>query len=94
VFEVEKDQGIEGAIKYAIFQDGDTWRTSCVPLTPDSFILRLPLYEEWRGLREEELQKKSGIPDAVFVHANGFIGGAKSRDGALALAVKTIEAQK
>lgn len=91
VFDLEKEQGIEGVIKFAIFGDHGSWRTSTVPLTPGNFILRVPLYKGWQGVRDEELQKKSGVADAIFVHANGFIGGAGSREGSLALAVKTLE---
>ena len=29
----------------------------------------------WRGLRDNELSEKSGIPGCIFVHASGFIGG-------------------
>ena len=37
------------------------------------------------------LAEKSGIDGAVFVHASGFIGGCKSKEGALAMAVETIK---
>lgn len=30
------------------------------------------------GLRDEELNKAAGISDGIFVHANGFLGGAGS----------------
>jgi len=46
----------------------------------------------WRGLREEEVSKASGIDGCIFVHANGFIGGNKTREGALQMAIKSIEA--
>ena len=47
---------------------------------------RLSLPEEWRGLRDEELSVKSGIPNCIFVHATGFIGGNKTKEGALQMA--------
>jgi len=37
-------------------------------------------------LRNEELQAKSGISDAEFVHKNGFIGGAWSLKSAFKMA--------
>lgn len=46
---------------------------------------------DWRGIRNEELQQVSRIPDASFCHATGFIGGADSRDGALQMAIKSLE---
>jgi len=44
----------------------------------ETFDLRMPLHADWRGLRDEELAKVCGLDDVIFVHANGFIGGAKS----------------
>jgi len=29
-------------------------------------------------LRDEELEKNTGVPDTVFVHVSGFIGGRRS----------------
>ena len=54
-------------------------------------VTRLSLHPDWCGLRDEELSRVSGIEGCVFVHANGFIGGNLSYQGALAMAVKTIE---
>lgn len=53
---------------------------------------RLSLKEEWRGLRDEELSKISGIPGCIFVHASGFIGGNKTREGALQMALQSLKA--
>ena len=49
------------------------------------------LLEPWRGLRDAELVANSGIDGCKFVHATGFIGGNATYDGALAMALKTIE---
>jgi len=57
----------------------------------EGFELRLPLREEWRGVRSEELSEKSGIPGCVFVHSSGFIGGNQTREGALSMARKTLQ---
>lgn len=54
--------------------------------------LRLPLLEEWRGLRDEELSRVADIDGCVFVHASGFIGGNATREGVLAMALKTLTA--
>lgn len=58
-----------------------------------NFYTRLSIIEEWRGLRDEELSVKSGIPDCVFVHATGFIGGNKTQKGVLDMAKRCV-AQK
>jgi len=39
----------------------------------------------------KELISVSGIPDIVFVHNSGFIGGAKSYESTLYMAVESIE---
>jgi uncharacterized UPF0160 family protein len=51
----------------------------------------LPLPESWRGIREKELDAISGIPGCIFVHMSGFIGGNRTRDGALHMAVKALQ---
>ena len=55
-------------------------------LLPLIYDCRLSLRSEWRGLRNEELSEVSGIPDCVFVHISGFIGGNKTYEGALQMA--------
>ena len=50
----------------------------------------MAIKEEWRALRDQDLEAKSGIEGAVFVHASGFIGGCKNHAGALKMAVDTI----
>ena len=39
-----------------------------------SFKSRRPLPEPWRGLRDQELSKVSGISSGIFVHRSGFLG--------------------
>eukprot|EP00045_Choanoeca_perplexa_P009501 m.91956 g.91956 ORF g.91956 m.91956 type:complete len:65 (+) comp14925_c0_seq3:988-1182(+) len=51
----------------------------CVPISPGSFTSRKPLPEAWRGVRDQELSDKTGIPGCIFVHASGFIGGNETR---------------
>jgi uncharacterized UPF0160 family protein len=31
-----------------------------------------------------------GIPGSIFIHANGFIGGHQTKEGALEMAIKAI----
>ncbi|KAI3763995.1 hypothetical protein L2E82_13995 [Cichorium intybus] len=45
----------------------------------------LALPAQWRGLRDDDLSKESGISGCVFVHMSGFIGGNVTYDGALAI---------
>ncbi|KAH8420680.1 hypothetical protein KR222_000187 [Zaprionus bogoriensis] len=89
--DLEKEYAVEGVPKLVVFNDGTSWRVAGVPVTPSSFLGRKFLPSPWRGLRDEELCQQAGICDLVFVHHTGFIGGAKSAEAALAMAVKSIE---
>lgn len=81
-----------GEILYVIFQDRrDSWRARAVAKAPGSFENRKPFPKPWRGLRDAELSAAVGISDGVFVHASGFIGGAKSKDGVVAMVEKAVE---
>ncbi|KAJ5808901.1 Metal-dependent protein hydrolase [Penicillium riverlandense] len=82
--------------------EGAKWRVQCVSVSESSFVSRKPLPEAWRGVRDEDLDgvmaaeaEKAGqtkIPaGAVFVHASGFIGGHQTREGAMAMAVRSLE---
>ena len=52
------------------------------------------LPEEWAGLRNEDLDKATGMEDCVFVHSVRFIGGHKTREGVLAMARKALKIGK
>ncbi|WP_419897202.1 MYG1 family protein [Roseomonas sp. USHLN139] len=70
-------------------QNGN-WMVDTMPPEPKSFEQRLPLPEGWAGLQDAALAEASGVPDAVFVHLRRFVGAARSRDGALAMAQKAL----
>ncbi|KAK9501063.1 hypothetical protein O3M35_002177 [Rhynocoris fuscipes] len=91
-FELEKELNVEQpAIKFVIFNGGGgMWRVQAVSIDENSFILRTPLLEPWRGLSDEKLFKVSGIEGIGFVHASGFIGGNRTREGALEMAAQTL----
>ncbi|XP_077430517.1 MYG1 exonuclease isoform X2 [Vanacampus margaritifer] len=93
LFALEKELQVETPIKYVLYCDQNgQWRVQCVPAGLNTFQSRLPLLEEWRGIRDDELSKLSGIEGCVFVHASGFIGGNKTRGGALEMARRTLQA--
>ena len=68
-----------------------TWRIQAISLAPGSFESRKALPVAWRGLRDGELSAKCGIEGGVFVHMSGFIGGSKTYDGALQMAIGALE---
>lgn len=43
------------------------------------------------GVRDDQLSDLSGIDGCIFCHATGFIGGNKNREGALKMALKSLE---
>jgi uncharacterized UPF0160 family protein len=90
LFELEAELSTDDDTKpiYVIYGDdtSGTWRVQAVPVSPESFESRKALPEAWRGLRDDELSRATGIDGGIFVHAGGFIGGNKSKEGALALA--------
>lgn len=89
---LETDLNISPTIKFVLFADESSkWRVQCVPVESGSFENRLGLLEDWRGLRDDELSKKSGIEGCIFVHMSGFIGGNIKYDGALQMAKLTLK---
>ena len=70
----------------------DLW--SLMTLRADSneeFKNRKDLPASWAGLRDEELQKITGVDDAVFCHRALFLAVAKSKEGAIKLAQIAVE---
>ncbi|XP_017264427.1 UPF0160 protein MYG1, mitochondrial [Kryptolebias marmoratus] len=93
LFALEKELQVEVPIKFVLYTDQNgQWRVQCVPAGLNTFQNRLPLLEEWRGVRDEALSELSGIKGCVFVHAGGFIGGNKTQEGALEMARRTLQA--
>ncbi|KAJ3761889.1 GAMM1 protein [Lentinula raphanica] len=91
--ESEDTSSKSSAATYIVYPDefGGNWRVQAVPVSPESFESRKALPEKWRGLRDEVLSETSGIPGCIFVHASGFIGGNKTKEGALQMAKIALE---
>lgn len=68
------------------------WKVRAVRDNMHSFVNRKDLPESWAGKQGEELISVSGVPDAVFCHNKRFIATAGSKEGAIALAKKALEA--
>ncbi len=71
--------------------EGSKWRIQAVSESLGSFVNRKSLPKSWCGVRDDELSEVAGIDDCVFAHAAGFIGGNKTKEGALEMARKAIE---
>lgn len=91
LYTIEEETDSKGQILYVLYSDGKNWRIQAVAESANSFTSRKPLPEAWRGVRDEELSKLINLPDCVFVHAAGFIGGHKTREGVLQMARLALE---
>lgn len=95
LYALEKENGVEGNVLYVLFAENaeadSKWRIRSVSREAGSFENRKDMPDAWKGVRDEELSKVSGVPGGVFVHASGFIGGNKTFDGALAMALKSVD---
>lgn len=82
----------EEVVKYVLYEDQKgRWRIQCVPQEEGSFKNRKTLPKAWLGIRNKELDDAiDGIPGAIFVHINGFIGAHKTYEGVLDMAVKAV----
>ena len=95
IFEIEKELDLEGKLKFMISQaQRGLWKIQTLSASPGSFEFRVGLCQAWRGLRNEELNQASGFTDTEFVHRAGFIGGAWSKETAVAMALKSLEEAK
>eukprot|EP00316_Scyphosphaera_apsteinii_P023982 CAMPEP_0119307864 /NCGR_PEP_ID=MMETSP1333-20130426/8236_1 /TAXON_ID=418940 /ORGANISM="Scyphosphaera apsteinii, Strain RCC1455" /LENGTH=342 /DNA_ID=CAMNT_0007311501 /DNA_START=159 /DNA_END=1187 /DNA_ORIENTATION=+ len=95
LYELERAHNITALIKFVLYEDSaKMWRVQAVTKEGTAFTNRLGLHEPWRGLRDEALSAAAGIQGCKFCHASGFIGGNVTYDGALAMALKTIESAK
>lgn len=99
LYNLEKESdipdGVAPQVLYVLFPESSEantkWRIRAVSKENGGFVNRKDLPDPWKGVRDEELDKMTGIPGGVFVHAAGFIGGNKTFDGALAMAKKAVD---
>lgn len=69
----------------------DLWAVKAVRKNLNTFDNRKDFPKNWGGLKDEALQKVSGVSDAVFCHRGLFLAVAKSREGAIKLAQIAVE---
>lgn len=80
-------------IKLVIYPEPDInqW---CIETPRDDYndysTNRLLFPENWRGLRDGELEKASGIQGVVFCHRGGFFAVARTKEAALEMADKAL----
>lgn len=92
LYELEHAEGIDPCIKFVLYTDqSGMWRVQAVPVEGKAFENRLGLPKEWRGVRDQELEKIAGIAGCTFCHAAGFIGGNKNYEGVLKMAQTALK---
>jgi len=62
------------------------WRIQTVPVELGSFEDRKSLPKSWAGLSDAELQKETGLADAMFCHNGLFIAGCESFESTMKMA--------
>ncbi len=92
IYDIERKLNVTTPIKFVLYTDqAQMWRVQAVSEEDSSFTNRLSLPEEWRGVRDSDLSTIANIPGCTFCHRSGFIGGNESFEGALRMAIVTIE---
>lgn len=81
---------------FVVMPSGDHWKLRGIPPhSDDRMKVRVPLPERWAGLRDEVLQKVSGIPGGIFCHKGRFISVWKTKEDAMqALEIALKEGKK
>ena len=88
----EKRKPVEPEVLFGVFTDTTgQFRVRAVPKERGSFENKLSFPERLCGLRDADLDAKTGIQGMVFVHQSGFIAGTKTEFGALALIDLTLQ---
>ena len=91
LYDIEKEKDQIGKIKFVIFADGrKMYRIQAVSVSLNSFDNRVSIYQKLCGLRGKELCEAAQVPDAEFVHATGFIGGAWSLQSCIKIAEDSL----
>lgn len=78
-------------LKFVVCKNQNDYRILTLRVKKDSFDIRYPLHPDWRGLSNETLDSVSKIKNCIFVHASGFTGGNKTKEGAFEMCKKSLE---
>ena len=84
---IESENPKAKLINFAIFPSNrGGYNIYAVPLRLGSFESRKLFPEKWAGLKDEDLQKASGIKTATFCHNKRFICAVETKEDAIKLA--------
>ena len=81
--EEEQRIGERHEVLYSVnyIENRKQWGSVATPLVPGSFKMRKPFPKPWRGLRDADLEKVSGVEGAIFTHNSGFLCCNKTFEG-------------
>ncbi|CRG93843.1 conserved Plasmodium protein, unknown function [Plasmodium gallinaceum] len=92
VYDIEEELNIKGDILFCIFFDRyKNYRCTAISKKNENFALRLPFPANFRGLRNEELEKVSNIKGLTFVHYSGFTSGGENLECLIKLVEATLK---
>jgi len=92
---LEKEQNIYERTLFVFYQDDrKLFMFQAVRNDDSSFDNRCSIHKDYRGLTGEQLTKVTGVSDAEFVHAAGFIGGAWSMESCVKMAEASVAQHK
>lgn len=81
-------------IKCVIYPESDqnAWCAEFAKDNPKDFTTnRGEFNPEWKGLRDEELRRVSGVAGAIFCHSKGFFAVAKTKESAIEMALLSLK---
>ena len=91
IYGIEKEEKKKGLLKFVFFvDDRKMYRIQAVSVSADSFDNRVSIHKDYRGLRNDDLNKAAGITDGEFIHMAGFIGGAWSLESCIKIAEASL----
>ncbi len=73
-------------VMYVVAKSNKNWKVVAMRENPCTFENRKSMPKSWAGKRDRELQKVTGVSDAIFCHNSLWLVVAKSRLGARQLA--------
>ena len=86
-------------LSFCVFPRGSgeskVWCAQAIPPSKNKMMEQRESFpKNWRGLKGEELERATGVKQAIFCHANGFFVTARTSLGAMTLATYAHELNK
>lgn len=77
--------------QFVIMPSGNHWKLRGIPPSlSERMKVRRPLPESWAGMRDEQLEKVSGVKGAIFCHKGRFISIWETKEAALEALKKVL----